>query len=97
MQTRCGHKRVVALLSEGVPGTSADAAGLAPLVARLRAQLATLPVIEQAKGILMGREHCSPEEAFDMLRRASQRTNVPVRDLALELVAAVTEPRRRSS
>jgi AmiR/NasT family two-component response regulator len=54
--------------------------------ARLQARLESQPVIEQAKGILMAKSGCKPEEAFDILRRASQRTNVKVRDLAAEIV-----------
>jgi anti-anti-sigma regulatory factor len=69
--------------------------------ARLEARLQTMPVIEQAKGIIMAQSACSDAEAFDMLRRASQRSNVPVRELAVQLVAksagtavsAATEPR----
>src|SRR5215471_13712662 len=48
-------------------------------------QLDTMPVIEQAKGILMAQRSCGPDEAFDLLRRASQRFNVPVRVLAARL------------
>lgn len=55
-------------------------------LAWMHARLATLPVIEQAKGILIARNGCTPDEAFDRLRRASQRTNIPVRDLAARLV-----------
>ena len=55
--------------------------------ARLEARLASLPVIEQAKGIVMAQTGCGPEEAFDLLRKASQRGNVPVRELALAVVA----------
>jgi ANTAR domain-containing protein len=55
-------------------------------LARLMARLESLPVIEQAKGILMAQNGCGPDEAFDMLRRASQRTNTPVRELAAEIV-----------
>jgi AmiR/NasT family two-component response regulator len=44
-------------------------------------------VIEQAKGLLMGSERCTPDEAFDILRRASQRRNVKLRDIAEQLVA----------
>jgi hypothetical protein len=55
--------------------------------ARLQARLATLPAIEQAKGVIMAQTGCSPEEAFDLLRRASQRGNIPVRELALAVVA----------
>jgi hypothetical protein len=46
-------------------------------------------MIEQAKGILMAQRSCGPDEAFDLLRRASQRFNVPVRDLAARLVHRV--------
>lgn len=54
---------------------------------RLLAQLETMPVIEQAKGIIMSQSRCGATEAFEMLRRASQRSNVPVRDLAAQIVA----------
>ena len=53
------------------------------------AQLDTMPVIEQAKGILMAQQRCGPDEAFDLLRRASQRFNLPVRVLAARLVHGV--------
>ena len=48
-----------------------------------------MPIIEEAKGILMAQRGCSPDEAFDLLRRASQRFNVPVRVLAARLVYGV--------
>ena len=51
-----------------------------------------MPVIEQAKGILMAQHGSGPEEAFDLLRRASQRFNVPVRVLAARLVHGVQRP-----
>jgi hypothetical protein len=60
--------------------------------ARLVARLETLPTIEQAKGILMAELHCGPAEAFDMLRKASQRCNVPIRELADRLVAETAHP-----
>ena len=41
----------------------------------LRRKLQTLPVIEQAKGILMGRYGIPADDAFEMLRRWSQHTN----------------------
>jgi AmiR/NasT family two-component response regulator len=62
--------------------------------ARLLAKLETMPVIEQAKGILIAQTGCTPEEAFDMLRRASQRSNVRVSELAAGIVhRAVTRGR----
>ena len=55
--------------------------------ARLQARLKSMPVIEQAKGILMAQQRCGPDEAFDLLRRASQRANVKVRVLAAQIIA----------
>ena len=55
--------------------------------ARLFARFESQPVIEQAKGVLMAESHCSSDQAFDMLRRASQRQNIRVRDLATQIVA----------
>ena len=45
-------------------------------------------VIEQAKGVLMQQLAVDEAEAFDVLRAASQRLNVKVRDLAQRLVEA---------
>jgi hypothetical protein len=61
-------------------------------VARMRARLESLPVIEQAKGIVMAQQRCGPEEAFDLLRRMSQRANVKVHVLAAQIVANVASP-----
>lgn len=47
-------------------------------------------VIEQAKGVLMAREHCSAEQAFELLVQKSQRDNVKLRDIAQALVERVT-------
>ena len=57
--------------------------------ARLQARLGTMPVIEQAKGIIMAQQGCGPEEAFVLLRRASQRTNTRVHVLAAQLVEQI--------
>jgi GAF domain-containing protein len=45
-------------------------------------------VIGMAKGIVMARQHVSDTEAFDILRRASQRMNVKLRDLAAQIATA---------
>jgi GAF domain-containing protein len=52
----------------------------------LEVALTTRGVIDQAKGVLMARTGRSAEEAFESLRRASQRTNRKVFDLAQEIV-----------
>jgi len=54
--------------------------------ARLTARLESLPVIEQAKGVLIAQTGCDPDEAFELLKSASQRANVKVRDLAADIV-----------
>jgi AmiR/NasT family two-component response regulator len=64
--------------------------------ARLYARTRSMPVIEQAKGVLMYQQHCDEDEAFDLLRRASQRSNVPVRVLAERIVQNVQRQARRS-
>ena len=60
--------------------------------ARLEARFETMPVIEQAKGILMAQYRCRPEEAFDLLRRASQSANVKISVLAARIVDQVSAP-----
>jgi len=55
--------------------------------ARLQARLASLPVIEQAKGIIMARHGWPEDRAFDALRRASQQKNIKLRNLAAIIVA----------
>jgi GAF domain-containing protein len=56
------------------------------LARNLTAALEHRDVIGQAKGILMAQQGVSSEEAFDLLRRASQRTNRKLHELAVELV-----------
>jgi hypothetical protein len=51
-----------------------------------QAWLGCIPVVEQAKGIVMAQRGCRPEEAFDLLYRASQRANVRVYVLAAQVV-----------
>lgn len=50
-------------------------------------------VIEQAKGILMAQSGLSADEAFDLLRRASQRENRKLRDVAIDIVERTQRPR----
>jgi GAF domain-containing protein len=57
------------------------------LVDLLHVAIGSRSEIEQAKGILMARSHCDADQAFDILRRASQRQNVKLRDIAHSIVA----------
>jgi hypothetical protein len=56
-------------------------------LARLRARMASMPLIEQAKGVLMAQCGWTGDEAFDALRKASQRSNIRIRELAAKIVA----------
>ena len=49
-------------------------------------------LIGQAKGILMAREGVSADQAFDMMRRASQRLNVKLRIVAGDIVGGAASP-----
>ncbi|MEU8678320.1 ANTAR domain-containing protein [Streptomyces sp. NPDC048560] len=54
----------------------------------LRLALASRPVIDTARGILMALGSCTGEQAWQMLVHASQNSNVKLRDLAHQLVAS---------
>jgi hypothetical protein len=55
--------------------------------AQLHQAIDSRDVIGQAKGILMGRQNISAEDAFDILRASSQRLNVKLSKIA-EIIAA---------
>jgi hypothetical protein len=59
--------------------------------------MGTMPVIEQAKGIIIAQQGCEPEEAFDLLRRVSQRTNVKLHSLAAQIVEQTTANSNRGN
>jgi GAF domain-containing protein len=52
---------------------------------QLEDALESRDLIGQAKGIIMARERVTADEAFDLLRRASQHRNVKLRDIAGEV------------
>jgi GAF domain-containing protein len=56
--------------------------------ADMRRAMESRAVIDMAKGVLIARHHCSPEEAFAILSRTSQNHNRKLRDLAEALVAS---------
>ncbi len=61
----------------------------------LRLALKTREIIGQAEGILMEREHVTSQQAFDILRRASQHLNVKLREVAQDLVDSGETPSRQ--
>jgi GAF domain-containing protein len=52
----------------------------------MRLAMESRSVIEQSKGVLMAQRGVTPQQAFDMLRDASQRYNRKLRDIAAGIV-----------
>ncbi|MFJ4681608.1 SpoIIE family protein phosphatase [Kitasatospora sp. NPDC088783] len=76
-----------------------EKSGLEATVDRLRTELEglrtamrTRAVIEQAKGVLVERLGCTPDQAFDALVRRSQDENRKLAQLAADLVATAAPP-----
>lgn len=75
---------------------NADAhAQLTEQARNMRVAMDSRAVIEQAKGVLMAQRHVDADQAFDILREASQRYNRKLRDIAAGIVASTQEQRPR--
>jgi GAF domain-containing protein len=61
----------------------------------LEAALDSRAVIDQAKGILMERFKCTPDQAFQALARASMESNTKLRDIAEQVVVTGDFPAPR--
>jgi GAF domain-containing protein len=61
----------------------------ATLAENMRRAMETRAVIEQAKGIIVAQQHCTPEQAFELLTRLSQTTHRKLRDCAADLVSSM--------
>ncbi|GAA2732454.1 ANTAR domain-containing response regulator [Streptomyces nogalater] len=57
-------------------------------IAQLRHAIDSRPVIDQARGILMAAHTCTPDQAWEILREASQRTNTKLRQVAAAVTAS---------
>lgn len=97
-----GHRRfdgvqeaTAALLAQQAAAVLANAVAFADATAlnrQLRDALESRDVIGQAKGILMARERVTADQAFDMMRRASQRLNVKLRQVAEQVAETGVTP-----
>jgi AmiR/NasT family two-component response regulator len=61
---------------------------------QLAEALETCKVIGLAQGILVERESCTRQEAFQMLKAASQHSHVNLREIAADFVAAAEKASR---
>ena len=59
-------------------------------IRQLQEALESRVIIEQAKGVVMATERCDPDDAFEILKKRSQRSNRKLRQIAEEIVAGVT-------
>ena len=65
-------------------------ASYSELTEQLRSSLTSRAVIYQALGVIMAQQRCTQARAFEMLRTASQNSNVKLRDLASAIVTSVS-------
>jgi GAF domain-containing protein len=83
-QTFAGYA-AVAMANAALYASTAD------LARQMQTAMQSRAVIEQAKGIIMAREHCTADQAFALIIRGSQTQNIKLRDIAGDIVAS-TEP-----
>jgi len=72
---------------EPSPRTNAELDRLRTEVAQLRRAMATRPLIDQARGMIMAFGRCTPQTAWEVLVEVSQRTNTKLHTVAARLVA----------
>jgi hypothetical protein len=85
--------RVIELVGYFIDVTDAQREAAArEATASIRASAERRAVIEQAKGMLMVVYGIEELEAFEMLREASNRANIAVRDIAYTLVSLISGP-----
>ena len=87
------HAAMFAAAAAAVLREHTVVAGLRALERQLREALESRAVIDQAKGIVMARLGCDPDEAFAALVRQSQDSNTKLRLVAAQLVAGVSAGR----
>jgi GAF domain-containing protein len=89
-ETQLRRAHGVAAAVSGMLALAVSRAEQAALVGDLRAALATRAIIDQALGIIMAQQRCTSDEAFVVLRRASQSRNIKLRDVAAGVVTGIS-------
>jgi hypothetical protein len=87
-----GQGQLFATLAQLALDAAQTAAVGSDQVHNLHQALESREMIGRAQGILMEREKITAEQAFDVLRRASQRMNVTLREVATALVETGESP-----
>jgi len=65
-------------------------ASYSELTEQLRSSLTSRAVIYQALGVIMAQERCTQAKAFEIMRTASQNSNLKLRDIAAAIVTSVS-------
>jgi GAF domain-containing protein len=65
-------------------------ASYSELTEQLRSSLTSRAVIYQALGVIMAQERCTQARAYEILRTASQHSNIKLRDVASAIVTSVS-------
>jgi len=65
-------------------------ASYSELTEQLRSSLTSRAVIYQALGVVMAQERCVQAKAFEIMRTASQHSNLKLRDIAAAIVTSVS-------
>ncbi|MEU0990997.1 ANTAR domain-containing protein [Streptomyces sp. NPDC005953] len=61
-------------------------------IAGLRKALASHPVIDMARGVIMATTSCTPEDAWQILVQVSQHSNTKLREVARHIVESAYGP-----
>jgi GAF domain-containing protein len=85
--------RIAAQRAADALAAAVQLAGARAVAGQMEQAMASRAVIEQAKGVLMGRHGIDETVAFELLRRQSQEQNLKLRVLAAQLVAEVRSSR----
>ncbi|MFF9814395.1 GAF and ANTAR domain-containing protein [Streptomyces sp. NPDC014006] len=81
--------RALAAQASGAIALAQRIADAQQYAADLQRAMESRTVIDQAIGVVMGRQRCPADEAFDLLRKASQHRNIKLRDVCAELIRDV--------
>jgi len=89
-QAQTRHAQNLAENASGALSLMLRLASYSELTEQLRSSLSSRAVIYQALGVIMAQERCTQARAFEMLRSASQNSNVKLRDVASAIVTSVS-------
>ncbi|GAB2756310.1 GAF and ANTAR domain-containing protein [Streptomyces bullii] len=82
--------RALAAQATGAIALAQRIADARQYAADLETAMQSRSIIDQAIGVIMGQQRCTADEAFTILRKASQHRNVKLRDLCARLITDIS-------